>query len=257
MIYDSNLPAADIEAFQRGARIRMTGTIDEYAGTTEITSYSYTVLGTDTLPAATSIDVVWADRLDYEGTWLVVHGFVDDSYYAGGGQSYNIQTFAGQDVPVRVWESTGIDVSGFSVGDELIVKGVGSMYNDEIQILPALEGDIVEEEEDTTTIPEGETAWLQLAEGVFAPSLGESYEIKFFVPVGYRATLRLLDRKGRDVATLYHDSPPRSMTIPWNGRDETGSYVSPGVYMAYLTAVSETKSLEPKMETLVIGSELK
>ncbi len=250
-LFDYDMPT-EMTHFERGARLRCEGTVDEYNGVTELTSFSYDYLGTDTLPMAANFDDISAMAADYEGTWVMLSGMVTDMWTAGGGDNIQVTSDGGSEALIRVWETTGITTEVL-VGDHVTAYGIGSMYNDDFQIVPALDEDI----QVYTPDPPAEEPMIEIEKAVLAPSLGERIQINYSVPIGYVATLRVFDRNGRSVATLFNGSASYTMQLNWDGRDETGNMLPEGAYMLHLEGKSAAGSLEPVMETVVIGSVLK
>jgi len=141
-------PPENFPGFERGKKLRITGTVTEYIHstrfdhTTEITDFTYQVLDSNqTLPAPLQVSTIGATDTSLEGTMVEATGTITDMYYAGGGNSIVINDGSGE-VTVRVWDATQINVSGFQLNDVIMVKGVVDSYNLEGQILPAYQEDI-------------------------------------------------------------------------------------------------------------------
>jgi hypothetical protein len=67
----------------------------------------------------------------------------EDPYSAGGGYNLNIDDGSGR-YTIRVWETTGIDVSEFTEGDTITAVGAGSVYSTSFQMLTGYQEDIYE-----------------------------------------------------------------------------------------------------------------
>jgi hypothetical protein len=67
----------------------------------------------------------------------------EDPYFAGGGHNLNIDDGSGR-YTIRVWETTGIDVSEFTEGDTITAIGAGSVYSTSFQMLTGYQEDIFE-----------------------------------------------------------------------------------------------------------------
>ncbi|MCF7814773.1 MAG: hypothetical protein K9N40_09870 [Candidatus Cloacimonetes bacterium] len=135
MIFDYDITSAYENDLIRGNEVRVTGEVDEYNGVTELTDFSYQVLSTgnpDPVPVYLELNQYLND---YEGTFVKVIGTVSDPYYAGGGWNLTVEDLTGGTTIIRVWDSTGIDVSEFVDGYLLQAIGVGSIYNNSFQIL--------------------------------------------------------------------------------------------------------------------------
>ncbi len=144
----------------RGRLVEVTGEIDDYlaAGTTypntEIKDVTVTVLQSgQTLPDPVLLTTAAASDPDWDGTWVEVSGvMVEAPYYAGGGYNINLDDGSGQ-ITVRIWDTTGIDVSEFAQGDTITAIGVGSAYRTGFQILTGYQEDIWEGSPDITGPP--------------------------------------------------------------------------------------------------------
>ncbi len=153
-IYKSSFTSADQTAFTRGARVRVTGTVAEYSGVTEITSFTYETVGTSPMPTPLSVSSIWSTATTYEGTWLYVSGTISDIYNTGGSDYTATISAGGNSVPIRIWGTTGIDASTLSIGQTVRMEGVGNVYSSSFQLLPAMPVDITT---DTTVAPSDST----------------------------------------------------------------------------------------------------
>jgi hypothetical protein len=146
MLFDYNITSAYQNDLVRGNELRVTGVVDEYNGVTELTDFSYQVISTGN-PEPTPVYLELNQYLNsWEGTLVRLVGEIYERYYAGGGWNLNIQGQNGGSTTVRVWDSTGLDVSEFVVGFILEAVGVGSIYNSNFQILPAYQDQLREGE---------------------------------------------------------------------------------------------------------------
>ena len=144
LLFDYNITSMYQQDLIRGNEIQLTGDVEEYNGITEITDFSYSVLQQGlqipiiplTLPEA-------QDHAYWEGTMVSVSGTLfENPYYAGGGYNVNIEDEDGETITIRVWDSTGIDISDLEQGVPIIANGVVSAYNNYSQILPGYQEDI-------------------------------------------------------------------------------------------------------------------
>ena len=137
---------SQIEAdIAQGNLLKISGTVDDYNGTTELTDISYEVIKTgvslDNYVTLLSLAEVQTESVLYEGSFVEVSGNVTSSFYAGGGT--NISFGNGEDeITVRVWDSAGINCSSYFVGDNLRLRGIISSYNNEGQLVPGYSSDI-------------------------------------------------------------------------------------------------------------------
>lgn len=253
-LFSFTLTASMESLMVRGAVVEVTGSVEEYLGTTEISVSEWRVVGSDTLPTPVNVDEIWANGVDWEGTWMVLEGPISDIYSTGS--DWNTVVDIGDAlITVRIWATTGIDGSRFSVGDNVQVHGVGGVYSSAFQLLPA-------DPEDMDTIPRfiippGDKPALNIGEGVLVPTIGEQLPISFSVPLGSRAILRIFDRMGRNVSTLYDGNPVATVSLNWNGSDETGKFIPAGVYLLNLESIGISGKRETVTKTIAIGSVLK
>ncbi|MBK8165432.1 MAG: lamin tail domain-containing protein [bacterium] len=86
----------------------------------------------------------------------------------------------------------------------------------------------------------------------FIPSLGETFPVKITSRPRSETRLRLFDREGRLVRSLFDsrfNGPPSTTpgsftTIPWNGLDETLQRVPSGLYVVHLSVVDKATGVE-------------
>ncbi|MCK5833238.1 hypothetical protein KAH81_06155 [bacterium] len=247
---------ADMESLLvRGAVARVSGTISEYLGTTEIEVSDWEIVGEDTLPTPLDYSSVISDAAAWEGVWTVVQGTVYDRYGTGDGNWNVVVDDGGVYVSARIWSTTGLDGDSINIGDGITIYGIAGVYNDEFQILPASVEDIVIVP--FVTPPSGESSEIIIPQGVFVPISDDYMNVQFTVPVGSRAVLRLFDRMGRNVTTLYDGTPSSTVSMDWDGRDETSQLIGEGVYMLLLESIPVSGSRESVKKTIAIGSALK
>ena len=129
--------SSPITELVRGNEVEITGVVSEYNGTTEITSPQVTVLSSgNPEPEALEIGLDQVGDVSLEGTLLQVTGEVYEVYAAGDGVNLNINDDDNNQLTVRVWDSTGLDVTDFVVGYILQATGIGDTFNDMLQIVP-------------------------------------------------------------------------------------------------------------------------
>ncbi|MCD4651003.1 MAG: hypothetical protein K8S56_04365 [Candidatus Cloacimonetes bacterium] len=145
-LFDFTLTTTHIAEIVRGNRFNVTGEVEEYQGTTEIKNISYNILetGLDIAPYITVMSLNQAaDYVTWEGTLVSVSGTLnEDPYTSGGGTNLNITDSSGDDLTVRVWESTGIDYSSLANGDAITAIGAIGVYESAAQVLPGYPEDL-------------------------------------------------------------------------------------------------------------------
>ncbi len=156
-VFDYDITNAYTRDFVRGTRLQMTGTIEEYNGTTEITDFTYEVISTGNLIPMT--DLTYEEMNDYqtwEGAMTWFYGLITDSYSAGGGLNVTLEDTEGHELVFRLWDTCDVDPD-IEVGDWIVGKGIVGFYNNAAQLLPAYEEDFTP----FTTIIEPETIYAE------------------------------------------------------------------------------------------------
>ncbi len=251
---------------QPGEQWELTGEILAYNGLTEISPGSvddYTYVGNPGMPApiqlvrnqpvSESIEGMLIAAGDQGLTqWLTVATAPSS---AGGG--YNLDVWNGQTIiPVRVNETTGIDLSAVSVGTRLFLLGIGGQYDSTepydsgYQLLPRSQSDII-----IFNPSVGDYFHLDVSGNPFAPSMGETMQIEYSGPQGVRFNLVLFDRAGRDLAHLATNAPAGDV-FNWDGKDDWNEYLPMGQYLLLLEGISPDGERLTTTETVVIAAPL-
>ncbi|MBT3229931.1 MAG: T9SS type A sorting domain-containing protein [Candidatus Marinimicrobia bacterium] len=228
-----NLFQYDQVELNRGDEITVVGVIDIYNGTVEITDFSYQLISTgNTLPAPVVLTPGEANELEFEGTWLKITGTVTDTWSAGGGQ--NVLIGDGSDTcVVRIWETTGVDVTPLTVGTEWSFLGVESQYNGVFQLLVAYDADIMSTSDiDVIDTKPSQFGLNPAYPNPFNPSTTLSWKLESSSEV----MLRVMDIRGREVARLAEGtSGPGQFSMSWDA-----SELSSGVYFIQLITPNES-----------------
>ncbi|MDP8208656.1 MAG: T9SS type A sorting domain-containing protein [Candidatus Electryonea clarkiae] len=139
--------AWDAEAFgdlNRGDEVRIVGRLDEYDNVTEVNDiYLWEVITTDNeVPDPLDMNTgTMSNMQEMEGTWAHIEGFIQNDPAEQG--SYTLIANDGSgDCNVRIIESTGIDLLEWEQDDWLMFDGIISLYENVVQIVPALQADI-------------------------------------------------------------------------------------------------------------------
>ena len=138
----------NVYTLARGDRIRVTGEVEDYLGsntfaTTELkpTSDPEVLSSGQPIPEPLPLSPGEANGPQYEGTYVQVNGVVVDAYSAGGGTTL-IVAADGDTIDVRVWDSTGVSVTGISTGDSLAASGVVAPYEEAHQLVVLVQEDL-------------------------------------------------------------------------------------------------------------------
>jgi len=254
-LFDYDVTDAYRRDIRRGNLLRLTGDVEDYQGTTEIKEFSYELLDTNqVLPEPYSLSCSGAASADWDGTLISLTGKIAEIYEVGGGTNVTIQDATG-DIKLRIWETTGIELDTFAVGDSITVMGVGNFYftGEEYQVLVAYEEDIVKHIVSAGVPPE--EVFLTIPDAVFVPSIDGAMPIQFGAPAGWRITLKLFDMEGYAVKLLYSGVSTGSYSLNWTGLGDAGNVLPVGTYILLLTAENTTTgTLKSKRKPLVIGT---
>jgi predicted extracellular nuclease len=138
-----NLFAYDlIPGLDRGDELVVVGEVAEYNNVLEIINFQYKENSTgNSLPEAKDISLTEANSLEYEGTWVKFDGIIADTTFAGGGTTLTIE-LGGDTSFVRIWNTTGIDISSYTIGTSYWFSGVINPYYDNFQLLVGYAEDI-------------------------------------------------------------------------------------------------------------------
>ena len=138
-VYQSGTIDANLK---RGNRVVVTGTVDEFNGVTEIVDYTVEVLSENNkLPAPLILSTAEANDVRWEGTYIQVEGEITDLYSAGGGTNIQVDDGSGATL-LRIWDSAGLNLSAFAVGDTIIARAPMDIYQGAAQLVVAYQEDI-------------------------------------------------------------------------------------------------------------------
>lgn len=246
-----------------GDLVRVTGEVQEYVSgsagaTTEIfmAAPSSEVLLSAYYPEVKPV-VMKTGEIgieDNEGKFIATEGAIisasDYGFYVNDGSG-----------GMQIYQNyTDIDYTQFHVGMYVKVQGVILQYDrtlpflDGYELVPRWDSDIVIVDD---AYPN--TAMLEVEPRVFCPSCGEEgFPVRFSTPSGAQTTLRIFDGKGRLVATLFSGMSVGVSEKVWNGRQETGEPVPPGLYICFLDSIEQgTGRKTTDSAPIVVGVELK
>jgi hypothetical protein len=134
-----------INELVRGNEVEITGVVEQYYSTTEITNPSVTVLSTDNPePAPLIISLDESSNIELEGTLLQATGIIYEVYSAGGGTNLNIRDNDNNELTVRVWDTCGLDLSEFVEGFILQAIGIGNEFSNKLQVVPGYQDQLSE-----------------------------------------------------------------------------------------------------------------
>lgn len=118
----------------RGNEIEITGEVAEFSNTTEITNFTFTVLsGGNEVPAIPVLSIAGASDSTREGTMVQTAGVITDKFTAGSGQNLVIKDASGS-IGIRIWDTSGIDLAGYNIGDTVAVRAIVGTYRAATQL---------------------------------------------------------------------------------------------------------------------------
>ena len=139
---------------------------------------------------------------------------------------------------IQVYQNfTDLDFSGYSLGDSLEVTGVllqydySAPYFGGYELAPRYTSDLV-----TLTSHFDEKVTVTTESRVLDVDNGDSIDIRYNGPKASHIAVRIFDLQGRSVATLYNGWCLGPQRATWDGRDEAGRKVPPGVYVCHVQA---------------------
>lgn len=221
--------------------------------TTEIANGAITVLarGFDVVRplALPTGDIGSEDRegtlVTTSGTVVSVEGFaiyIDD----GSGACQVYQNF------------TDLDFSLYALGDSLRVTGLVLQYDytapyfGGYELAPRYDSDIVIL---GSAGPGG--ASVDVSARVLDVSSDEAIDIDFFSTGCDHVAVRIFDLKGRSVATVYDGRCLGSTRRSWDGRDDSGRKLPPGVYICHIQArARDGGEITDSAVPIVVGTKL-
>jgi hypothetical protein len=162
---------------------------------------------------------------------------------------------------IQIYQNfTSIDFTKYELGMYVRVRGVVLQYD---YTAPFLEGyELVPRYESDIEIIGGVfpgDATLEIEARVYCPSCGEDgFPIGFDAPERSNVVVRIFDAAGRDIITLYDGSSVGPFTVAWDGKDDQGDTVPPGLYICYLECVEVGSSRRlTDSAPIVVGMELR
>ena len=127
----------------RGNRVRLTGEVSEYNGDPQIQNFTTQVISTgNEVPGVQLMSIAQASDLSIKGTMIETAGIIRTIFTFSDGNS-NITIDDGtSSIVIRVWQSTGIDVTEFNEGDTLGVRAVIDEFSNAAQLLVGYQEDL-------------------------------------------------------------------------------------------------------------------
>jgi DNA/RNA endonuclease YhcR with UshA esterase domain len=239
-----------------GARVRITGTVTEYRGLTEIANGYGRFIEMDTVPLPRQILPNWLLTEGMEGFLVKMTGIIASTPYQTG-DGFNFDFLNGDaGIAVRFTTASGINPLTIIKNDKKELSGIVGQYDPEqpyntgYQLLLRFPDDIAEPVYDTVS---SEPIIELITTKTFIPSAGEQAEININSPYDHRLELNIHDMTGRLVRRLYSGAGGPN-TIYWNGKDDLARPCRIGIYLMNLKAVNSSGKTDYRRSLIVIGS---
>jgi len=239
-----------------GNIVQVTGTVDVFITTVEITSVTSVTLVSGGNPPLQpqSLSTNAANSSAWEGTFIEVTGTITNvgrtETSTPPATNYTVDDGSGA-TTVRVVDTA--TPGSFSVGQTITGRGAGSQFSSTFQMLVGRAADVF-----VTTSPSG-PAGLSLGGPpfTFVPTVGETYPIAVSVPPGKLGTsevlLRVFDLQGRLRRTLADSRfGPVLPKVPWDGRDDASELVPAGTYVVHLLVTDKTSGGRDSLQMPVV-----
>jgi hypothetical protein len=142
---------------------------------------------------------------------------------------------------VQVFQNfSALDLTRFTIGDRLDVTGVITQFDASEPYLSGYE--LVPQGQDAIVLVDGAFASggpsVRIPKRVLVPALGERMAIEVRTPRRSDVVIEIYDSVGRKATTLYDGVGLGEMTFEWDGRNQNGEVVDPGVYLCHVRAVA-------------------
>ena len=132
----------------RGNLLEIEGTVSNYTDkngdvTTQLGNFTLSLIsqGND-VPALAHMTTAQAGNIDLEGTFIQTVGIISDKATGiAGGTNITIDDGSGP-LQMRIWDTSGLDLSSFAVGDTMGVRGIIDSYKGRAQLLVGYQQDV-------------------------------------------------------------------------------------------------------------------
>ncbi len=247
----------DIYMDSLGARLRVTGTVTEYRGLTEVANGYGWFVNMDTVPSTKRLLPNRFLTEGMESQLIEMRGVVRTVPYQTG-DGYNFDVLNGNaGITVRFTTGSGINPLSISKDEERILTGIVGQYDPEApyttgyQLLLRFADDIVVPGNDSTS---SEPELNIVGPKTFIPGIGEQAEIEINSPLDYRLDLNVHNMSGKLVKRLYSGAGGPN-TVYWDGKDDFANPCKIGIYLLNLKAVSSTGNSMYRRNLIVIGAQ--
>ncbi|NLA39759.1 MAG: T9SS type A sorting domain-containing protein, partial [Methanomicrobiales archaeon] len=234
----------------RGTKVKMVGEVELYSEvelyrtTVELKDFNYRILSTnESLPDPMVVSVAGANSDALEGTLAKVTGTL--SKVQDFSTSKNLVLKDGNDSTiVKVWPTTGIDVSNLETGILHAITGVGSKFNEEYQLLLAYNEDI----DATVSVSESNLPLHFALHAPYPNPFNPATTVEYSLDRAADYSLSVYDLSGRRLAILYSGfAEPGHYRLSWNAAAFTS-----GIYFIRLEAKSDNAAARLATQKVVL-----
>jgi DNA/RNA endonuclease YhcR with UshA esterase domain len=149
-IWRSGAPDASLtEAFRRGNRVRVSGTVSVFSNMPQIQNFTFVLIDQNNTVPYVELSIAEArNHARWRGTFAKVSGNVwQENRVTGSGASAGTDVYIEDDIGVRivvrVWTATNINVNRIRVGMPLEVFGAIGIFSNVGQVMPAYQSDLI------------------------------------------------------------------------------------------------------------------
>lgn len=116
--------------------VRVTGTIDVFFTTVELTGFSSTLLADNQPPLGPrSLTVAQANSSEWEGTYIQTTATLASAFAASGASNHNATAEdGGATITIRIRNNAGVNFAQFKAGDRVTAAGAGAAFQSTFQI---------------------------------------------------------------------------------------------------------------------------
>ncbi len=228
MIYNGGLQLdQETDGLNRGDEIFVTGQFSEtgYQGVSRLLNAEFIRLstGNEIFPPLQATTGEMATYRRYEGAYVEVTGILLTNPGAG---SYDLRIDDGTGyILARIYETAHLDLSAFHINDRLTMRGVLGVNQGFLQIIPALQEDIIllsdVEEPFFLNLPVD----YEISE-VYPNPFNAEVQVIVAVPQRSEVRIEVFDILGRSVAMLHQGELPAGYhSLQWTANAPSGIYL--------------------------------
>ncbi len=246
-----------------GVELMVVGKVTEYNGLTEITDGAVWVNDSTpvpVIPRGLPFNVPLTEVME-SNLMTVVGDVVSAPVRSGSGYNLTIKNGTPA-IAIRIYDNTGIPVSGIVGGMRLRITGIVGQYDYEVpyttgyQLMPRFSSDLY----DTTLafLPVERLTVDTIFPNPFVPEQGEYQTVQLNTPKdGYRVTVEIYDLRGRRVKELLRNGTGGYYDLKWDGTDDQLRPLRAGIYLLNIRAMKGDGTVENTTRPVVIAAKLR